>query len=108
VEITFTKQDDKLIAQVVGRIDTVSAPDFQRKMEDLIQQGERRIVVDLERLEYISSAGLRCVLVAAQKARQQGGMLCCCSPQGMVCKVLEISGFKTIIPIVDSIEQVPE
>jgi anti-anti-sigma factor len=108
VNVTVIKQDDQLIVKVVGRIDTVSAPDFQRKMEDLICQGVRQIVVDLENLEYISSAGLRCVLVAAQKTRQEGGTLCCCGLQGVVRKVFEISGFKTIIPIFDSAEQAAE
>jgi anti-anti-sigma factor len=106
VEITVRKQDETLIVSVAGRIDTISAPDFQKKMEDLILQGERGIVVDLEQLEYVSSAGLRSVLVTAQKVKKAGGTFCCCSLQGMVKKVFEISGFCTIIPILESAEDV--
>jgi anti-anti-sigma factor len=105
VEISIKKQGEALVVSVEGRIDTISAPDFQRRMEEMLQEGARAIVVDLERLEYISSAGLRSVLVAAQKCKQAGGRFCCCALQGMVKKVFDISGFHVIIPILETTEQ---
>jgi anti-anti-sigma factor len=104
VDIEVKKGGQAVIVSVTGRIDTISAPDFQQEIEGILSQGETRIVVDLERLEYVSSAGLRSILIGAQKAKAAQGSLSCCALQGMVKKVFEISGFGAMLPIFDSIE----
>ncbi len=104
MEIDVKKGGHAVVVCVTGRIDTISAPDFQQKIEEILAQGESRIVVDLEKLEYVSSAGLRSILIGAQKAKAAQGSLCCCALQGMVKKVFEISGFGVMLPIFDSVE----
>jgi anti-anti-sigma factor len=104
VNIDVRKDGQAVIVSVTGRIDTVSAPDFQQRIEDIVAQGEKKIVVDLENLEYVSSAGLRAILIGAQKAKAACGSLSCCALQGMVKKVFEISGFRAMLPIFDSVE----
>jgi anti-anti-sigma factor len=105
MEISVRKDTGDLIVSVAGRIDTVSASDFQQRMEELLDQEVKRIVLDLEKVEYVSSAGLRSVLVAAKKAQAEGRTLLCCRLQGMVKKVFDISGFSAMIPICDSLEE---
>lgn len=104
MDIDVKKSGQALVVSVTGRIDTVSAPDFQQKIEEILAQGETRIVVDLEKLDYVSSAGLRSILIGAQKAKAVRGSLSCCALRGMVKKVFEISGFGTMLPIFDSVE----
>lgn len=104
MQIQAKKDQKVLIVAVEGRMDTVSAPEFQKKMEDLLDQGETGIVMDFGKLEYVSSAGLRSILVAAKKAKSLGGQVSCCSLQEMVRKVFDISGFTAMLPVFDSLE----
>lgn len=105
VQIQVKKDQDVLIVSVAGRIDTLSAPEFQKRMEDFLDQGEKGILMDFGKLEYVSSAGLRSILVAAKKAKSLGGCVSCCSLQEMVRKVFDISGFTGMLPVFDSLEE---
>jgi anti-anti-sigma factor len=105
VQIDVKKDQKVLIVSVQGRMDTVSAPEFQKRMEDLLDQGETGIVMDFGNLEYVSSAGLRSILVAAKKAKSLGGGVSCCSLQDMVRKVFDVSGFTGLLPVFDSMEE---
>jgi anti-anti-sigma factor len=105
VQIDVKKDQKVLIVSVQGRMDTVSAPEFQKRMEDLLDQGETGIVMDFGNLEYVSSAGLRSILVAAKKAKSLGGRVSCCSLQDMVRKVFDVSGFTGLLPVFDSMEE---
>lgn len=93
------------VVTVEGRIDTVNASEFERCMLECMAKGHRDLVVDLSRLDYISSAGLRSVLAVAKKAKSAGGGMACCSLQGVVKKVFEISGFVSILPVYESLEK---
>jgi anti-anti-sigma factor len=103
VEISTRKEKNTLIANVSGRMDATSAPDCQQQLVDLLNQGETVIVLDLKNLEYMSSAGLRCCLTVAKKAKSAGGGLSCCNLQSIVRTVFDISGFTTLIPVFDSV-----
>lgn len=103
MEITITKDQNAVIVSVAGRMDTITAPDFQKKMEEVLAQGEKDVVMDFGQLEYISSAGLRSVLIAAKQAKAGGGTVSCCNLREMVKKVFDISGFSTMIPVFSSL-----
>lgn len=104
MEISVRKEKDTLIVSVIGRMDTISSPDLQQKIEEFLDQGERQILIDFQKLDYICSSGLRSTLISAQKARTAGGKLSCCTLRGVVRKVFDISGFTTMLPIFDSVE----
>lgn len=104
MQINVRKDQDLLIVSVDGRMDTVTAPDFQQRMQELLNQGETRIIMDFGSLEYVSSAGLRSILFTAKKAKAAGGVVSCCALQTMVRKVFDVSGFTTMIPVFDSLE----
>jgi len=105
VEITVSKNENALVVSVDGRIDTLTAAVFQSKMEEVLNQGEKRVILDFEKVEYVSSAGLRSILFAAKKAWTSGGKVCCCSLQRMVRTVFDVSGFTAMIPVFDSLEE---
>src|SRR5262245_12697265 len=75
MEISIDKQSKAVIVVVKGRIDGVSAPEFEKTMADHIASGASRFVVDCSALEYISSAGLRSLLTTAKTLKARGGEL---------------------------------
>lgn len=87
-----------------GRIDSASAPLFEQAVQNLFGEAGRKAVMDFSRLDYISSAGLRVVLMAAKRAKQSQGRLLLCALPAHVREVFEISGFLKIIDSVDSRE----
>ncbi|PZP30720.1 MAG: anti-sigma factor antagonist [Roseateles depolymerans] len=84
-----------------GRIDSAAAPLFGQAVLDLFDAPGRRVVLDFGAVDYISSAGLRVVLMAAKRARQGQGRLLLCALPRQVREVFEISGFLKIIEAVD-------
>lgn len=99
------KQEQATVLRLKGRMDVVTAPDFERTCERLIQGGEKLIVLDLGVLDYISSAGLRSILGVDKKIRAQGGKLALCCLKGMVKEVFQISGFAGMFSIFDATEE---
>lgn len=57
------------------------------------------LLIDLRELVYVSSAGLRVILMAAKRVRAKGGRIALCGLQPQVAEVFEISGFGAIVPI---------
>ena len=98
------RKGEWLVIYVKGRIDAVSAPEFEKKLTDWIQAGEIHLIVDFGGLEYISSAGLRSVLGTAKRLKSKDGNLVVSDLRDTVKEVFDISGFSTIIPISDTVE----
>ena len=96
------RQGDSLVLITDGRVDGTNATDFQDAVKSAIQESDTAVVLDLEKLAYISSAGLRVVLLVAKDLQQQGAQFAACSLTDSVKEVFVISGFDKIIPIHDS------
>jgi anti-anti-sigma factor len=82
-----------------GRLDSASGPAFEKDLLSRIDEGRRRLLLDFAELQYISSAGLRIVLLAAKKMKGAGGKLALCSLNPQIAEVFEISGFSHILDI---------
>jgi anti-sigma B factor antagonist/stage II sporulation protein AA (anti-sigma F factor antagonist) len=82
-----------------GRLDTSAAPAFERDMVTATQSDSVSLLIDLRELVYVSSAGLRVILMAAKRVRAKGGRIALCGLQPQVAEVFEISGFGAIVPI---------
>jgi stage II sporulation protein AA (anti-sigma F factor antagonist) len=89
---------------VAGRMDAVTAPQFDKRLETLVSEGATKIVIDFRHLEYISSAGLQTILANAKKLENLNGEILLVHLSGAVKEVFEISGFDTIFPIFDDQE----
>ncbi|MDQ7784188.1 MAG: STAS domain-containing protein [Desulfomonilaceae bacterium] len=105
MNITLTRTGDAAVIAVQGRVDTLSAPTVEQKLTQWLDEGETRMILDLSELEYISSAGLRTVLVIGKKAKANGGSLCCCALRGMVRKVFDVSGFSLVLPVYNTVDE---
>lgn len=105
MEITKSgKENNALVIKVSGRMDAVTAPEFEKTVNTWIDEDEKCFVVDLSSLEYISSAGLRSILVIAKKLKTINGKILLAAMEESVNEVFEISGFNSIIPIHDSVK----
>lgn len=102
MEITTRKEKNSAVVSVSGRIDAITAPDFEKSLDGLIAAGEKSIVINLSGLGYISSAGLRSILSSAKKLKALSGEIMFTGLQGPVEEVFQISGFKSIFKIFSS------
>jgi len=104
METSKRKDKGALVISLKGRLDSVTSPMLEKDLTDLMAGGERFLVMDLGDLEYISSAGLRSILVAFKRFKEKEGKLVLTSLKSVVREVFEISGFSTIIPIFESVD----
>ena len=102
MNIAAKKESNALVVAVSGRMDAVTAPEFEKSISGSIAQGEKAFVINLSGLEYISSAGLRSILIAAKRLKEEDGKLIFSGPQGHVKEVFAMSGFYELFKIYDS------
>ena len=88
-----------LVASVAGRVDGSNAQEFQSAIETLLGDGATALVMDLENLAYISSAGLRVILLISRQRQGRSGKFGVCGLTGAISEVFALSGFDKIIPI---------
>ena len=105
MKLTETRKGSALVLAVSDRVDSVTSPELERRIGELIAGGERVLVVDLSWLSYVSSAGLRVFLSAAKKIKAAGGKPLLCSLGGMVKEWFVMSGFADILSIYDTLEK---
>lgn len=98
------KENNLLVVKVTGRMDAVTAPEFEKQLTGWIDEGEIIFVIDFSALEYISSAGLRSILVIAKKLKSLNGKILLANMEESVNEVFEISGFNSIIPVFDTVQ----
>ncbi|MHB8110718.1 MAG: STAS domain-containing protein [Syntrophorhabdaceae bacterium] len=102
MDISTRKEKEITIVTVSGRIDAITAPEFEANLDGLITSGERTLLINLSGLGYISSAGLRSILSSAKKLKGLSGEILFTGLQGPVEEVFQISGFKSIFKIFPS------
>jgi len=95
--IAIERSGDVLILLPQGRLDSNNAGAVESEILGHVAAGTSRIVIDFSGLDYISSAGLRVVLVVAKKLKQAGGALVLCRLPAHIREVFEISGFLSIL-----------
>jgi len=108
MEIGEIKAGQALVVALKGRLDANSAGEVEEKLAGLLEQGLRKLVLDMTEVEYISSAGLRVLLSAAQKMNRLEGQLSLCALSQYVGEVFEISGFSSIFTITPSRQEALE
>ena len=84
---------------VAGRIDSTTAPLLQPRLTSLMTETGTGVLLDLEKLDYISSAGFRVLLLAAKRADQIGRRFAMCNVRGKVSQLFELGGFLDLFSI---------
>ena len=93
------------VVAVVGSIDSQTAPDLSTALGAQIASGKINLVADMSGVDYTSSAGLRALLGSLKDSRSRGGDFRLAGIQSGVMRVLEMSGFTTILKSYASVEQ---
>jgi len=88
---------DLLIAE--GTINSETAPQFEQALEERLDKGTSNLILDLEQVDYMSSAGLRAMVAAYKRAKSQGGTLVLAAPSDRVREVLDLGGLIEVFPI---------
>ncbi len=95
LNITKTNENNALTFALAGRLDTTTAPQLEGELKDALD-GAASLTLDLEKLEYISSAGLR-VLLSAQK--KMAGKMTVTHVGETIMEIFEVTGFSDILTI---------
>ena len=103
MEFLSRKESGGTVVALAGRLDAVTTPEYERRIGELLAGDETRLVLDLERLDYISSAGLRGLLLTAKLLQARAGQLRFANVTGSVRSVFDMSGFSNMFPIEESV-----
>ena len=105
MELQQRKENHVLIVALKGRLDAQTAPGMEKDLLESIEKGEKHFLLDLSGLQYISSAGLRSLLVLAKKLKTVTGEILFAGLEGPVAEVFKISGFNSIFKIYPSVSE---
>ena len=97
MKITKTQNGTTLTIALEGRLDTTTAPELEKALTEALD-GVEALTIDLEKLEYISSAGLR-VLLSAQKRMMKQGEMKVIHVNEAIMEIFEVTGFSDILTI---------
>ncbi len=100
--ISVKTTNEVKVLEFEGKLDTQTSPEAQDQLTQLIEGGAHKILVNFEKLEYISSSGLRVLLTAAKQLKTVDGELRVCGLNEIVKEVFDISGFTTILKVFGS------
>ena len=106
MELLPRRFDTAVVVSPAGRIDQSNVDRFQASLTPHLQtcaEGQHQLVLDLSKLEYISSAGLRILMIAARQSKAQKGTLLLAGVQPLVKEILEIGKFTTVLTILPSL-----
>ena len=98
MEIGEQREDGILVLRPVGRLNNDSSPDFQTRLLAWVDSNDA-IVIDFGSVEYISSAGLRALMMASRRAKARGGRIAVAALSPLVNEVFTISRFDQVVQV---------
>jgi anti-sigma B factor antagonist len=100
-----TRQDGTwAILEVAGEVDLFTAPSLRERIVQLIEEGNRQILVDLTQVGFMDSSGLGVLVAGIKRAREAGGDMSLVCREGPTLKVLAITGLDRVFPIYASVD----
>lgn len=105
MKLAAHKEKNALVVSAEGRIDAITAPQFENSLFNFISRGENIFIINFAHLEYISSAGVRSIFVTAKKLKEKKGEMLFVGLQDPVKEVFKISGFNSIFRIFSTEEE---
>lgn len=102
MELNEKKAGEICILAFTGRLDAYSANEVEKKIDTFIESGQVKMVLNLDKLEYISSSGLRVFLAQLKKSRKQQGDLKLACMKPYIKEVFDIAGFTQLFNIFEN------
>ncbi len=104
MRVETRKEKGVTVAAITGRMDALTTADVESDLMRVLDEGEKALLIDLDKLDYISSAGLRTLLVTAKRMKGEAGNMAFANLKGHPKEVFEISGFYSLFTVFDSVE----
>ena len=98
MKLVESREGDIITIAMEGRVDTVTSPDLQNAILKAFQKSNK-LILDFEKCEYISSAGLRALLIGQKTATSKNGFMKLIKVSEIVLSVFEVTGFESILTI---------
>jgi anti-anti-sigma factor len=105
---TSVAESGIVLLEVVGEVDAHTAPKLEKTLRDTMAQGHRRLVLDASQVGFISSSGLKALLVAQRELGQLGGELRLFGLNAQARRVFRMAGFDNCIPVSDTRQEAME
>ncbi|MEL7431467.1 MAG: STAS domain-containing protein [Chlamydiota bacterium] len=102
IQIDVEEVENKYILRIQGRIDTMTTPILEKRIEELVKQNHWDLLADFTDVEYLSSAGLRVLLSSTKKARAHQGHFVLFSIDEDVLEIIKMAGFERVLTICTS------
>jgi len=102
METSETKVNDIVMLGLKGKLDTTTSPQLQEKLLGSIAGGEKHFAIDCAQLEYVSSAGLRVLLLVTKQLRAANGKMVLYALKPHVKEVFDLAGFSAAMPLFGS------
>jgi anti-sigma B factor antagonist len=102
--LDVAQRDGFAVLSVRGEVDVYTAPKFRERLIELVAEGQHRIVVDLEGVDFLDSTGLGVLVGGLKRLRSHDGDLQLVCTQTRILKVFEITGLTKVFSIYDSVE----
>ncbi len=98
MRIKWERKGKVAVAKIEGRIDGASTPEFQRILEAGLSPTAETLVIDFEGVAFMSSAGLRVVLMLGKQLRKRGAQVAVCSLPNAIRQIFAVTGIDRIVP----------
>ena len=104
MKLDHEEKDGIICVRIAGRLDAESAAQAETTLKGLLKEGKSRLVFDLGEMDYISSAGLRIILMTVKELQRRKGKVVLSALTPYVREIFDVSNFSSIIPITDTVE----
>jgi anti-anti-sigma factor len=105
MDLTAQQIDQTTIVSIRGSVDALTADDLTSFLETQLRNNQKQLVIDLSRVDFVSSSGLRSILIVLKQSRQEKGDLRLAAAQPGVENVLEMAGFTRILKTYATVEE---
>jgi anti-sigma B factor antagonist len=106
LRVTVRKEADRVVLELCGELDLLAAPQLQRELDGVAVPAKSILVLDLQQLEFIDSAGLRVIIAAQDRARDDGREFAVTRSTTQVERVFEIVGAGKLLRIIGTADEV--
>jgi anti-anti-sigma factor len=102
LEISEQREGEVVVLEPVGRLNNDTSPEFQTRLLSCVNSGGAKVLVDLSRVDYVSSAGLRALMTASKQSKSAGGHLAVAALNPVVKEIFNISRFSYVVTVYET------
>ncbi len=105
IKLNVSKEKGITILEVQGDINAHTVNEFEKKLHQIVENNNYKILIDCKNLDYISSAGLGALMGVIETVKNNGGDIKLCNTSPSVYRVFDILGFTELFKIYPSLEE---